>query len=276
MHPALPILRRVLNKYGWAALYDGVFTDTGATLLSNFFYFYFYSFLRRKYSTFSMRGDETKLKAGAVATLTVLEELALGFVAGVASRAISTPLNLVTVRLQAERDESESEKGHETRQDGGVVGTMNTIYREHGLAGFWRGFSTTTALSLNPSITMTFFQVFRRVLALVQKKDGLAQADPSPGEAFVGGAVANAIATMILYPLILAKTLAQSSSSSAALNLRDALTSTGREGRSAYQGLDVQLLKACVSQGVTFMVKGRIEEMIVRAYLRRVRGRSTV
>lgn len=36
VHPALPILRRVLNKYGWAALYDGVFTDTGATLLSKY------------------------------------------------------------------------------------------------------------------------------------------------------------------------------------------------------------------------------------------------
>jgi solute carrier family 25 (peroxisomal adenine nucleotide transporter), member 17 len=70
----------------------------------------------------------------------------------------------------------------------------------------------TTLLSLNPSLTMALFQLFRRLISVVHsptKNEVLgsssntankiapttkaARADPTPGEAFLGAAISNSI-----------------------------------------------------------------------------------
>jgi hypothetical protein len=79
----------------------------------------------------------------------VTKELGIGFVAGVASKLISTPLRVVTTRLQTERDDKEANEDmdgdafedtvEEMRTTGGVRGVVERIYADEGLAGFWRG-----------------------------------------------------------------------------------------------------------------------------------------
>jgi hypothetical protein len=73
----------------------------------------------------------------------MIQELVLGFIAGVASRAVSSPLNIVTLRLQTERsneeDEDDSDLVSESTQSTGVTDVVKLIYKEEGLAGFWRG-----------------------------------------------------------------------------------------------------------------------------------------
>jgi hypothetical protein len=44
----------------------------------------------------------------------------------------------------------------------------------------------------------------------------------------------------------------------------------GAEG--LYQGWQMQILKGFFNQGVTFLVKGRIEQAVVSAYLARTRA----
>ncbi|KAF9463609.1 mitochondrial carrier domain-containing protein [Collybia nuda] len=298
---AILIIRHIIRRNGLSALYDGIWTDTGATLLSNFFYFYIYSFLRslstrRLISLHKPRRTPTipAHKPGAI------EELLLGFIAGVASRAISTPLNVITLRLQTGRrndDDSDDESEPTSRE---VMSVMKDIYSEQGLAGFWRGFQTTTLLSLNPSLTLTLFQLFRRLLNFTHTRAFQAnnrtsvvkgalkapQVDPTPREAFLGAAVSNSFAVTLLYPFILAKTRLQATS---ATSLREVIVDaysgkntavhrnligeslvTGIPGvKGLYQGLEMQIVKGFLSQGVTFLVKGRIEEIIVAAYLRR-------
>ena len=94
-------------------------------------------------------------KGGPVKTaiLSVAEELALGFLAGVISRMVTTPLSVVTVRLQSEqyRDEEEAmgddDEDHEItgRDKGtGITHVFKSIYSEQGLAGFWSGESRTS------------------------------------------------------------------------------------------------------------------------------------
>lgn len=81
-------------------------------------------------------------------------ELAVGFLAGVASRAISTPLSVLTVQLQtsnnedAQPEEREAQLEHSdasqekaTRKAGRLVELAKEIYTEHGLPGFWAGSS---------------------------------------------------------------------------------------------------------------------------------------
>ncbi|KAF5366027.1 hypothetical protein D9758_006734 [Tetrapyrgos nigripes] len=295
------VLHSIAQEYGITALYDGLPTDTGATLLSNFLYFYFYSSLR----DFFLHARQRRLQSKTLPQLTMIQELFLGFLAGVSSRAISMPLNIITLRLQTERtqkDASDSEDEEvESTEETGVVHVVKQIYKEQGLAGFWSGFSTTLLLSLNPSITLACFQVFRRMLLYtrrtrLQRASGKASVlDPTPGEAFVGGALSNSIAVAILYPLILAKTRLQArkrslselpttansktpSVPSLTSVLMDAYLGQYPEGqrgkreggmKALYQGLETQTLKGFLNQGVTFLIKGRIEQRIVDAYLRR-------
>ncbi|KAJ4487053.1 mitochondrial carrier domain-containing protein [Lentinula edodes] len=280
---AVRILRSIIESDGVGALYDGLLTDTASTLISNFFYFYIYSLLRK------------------LLIRPIWQDLALGFMSGVASRAVSMPLSIITLRLQTGRHEDSDESGMVNQEpearENAVIQTVKKIYEEQGFSGFWRGFNTSILLSLNPSITLAFFQLFRRLLALIRRRHLNSQPavimDPTPGEAFFGGAISNSIAVALLYPLILSKTRLQASRSRSTNSfgssesqstskpktlgavMLDAYYGRYHHGTSStsstsdkqvhrasginglYQGLEMQILKGFLNQGVTFLVKGR-------------------
>ncbi|KIK60998.1 hypothetical protein GYMLUDRAFT_166757 [Collybiopsis luxurians FD-317 M1] len=295
---AVRILHSIIRSDGVAALYDGILTDTASTLVSNFFYFYIYSFLRKlliRQLTGSRASTPSSIKTSGKPVpsvkLTVWQDLALGFLSGVASRAVSMPLSIITLRFQTGRhDEDEKDADGNNR----ILEAVKKIYKEQGLSGFWRGFNTTILLSLNPSITLAFYQMFRRLLALTRPPSAAngkpATLDPTPIQSFFGGAVSNSIAVALLYPLILAKTRLQvsrktlSSASSSGPTLRTIMldayhgryphpqssvdTDRATGLKRLYQGLEMQILKGFFNQGVTFLVKGRIEQLIVQAYVR--------
>ncbi|KAF5335841.1 hypothetical protein D9757_001079 [Collybiopsis confluens] len=310
---AIRILRSIIRSDGAGALYDGILTDTAASST-----FYIYSFLRKFLirQLTSSRNSPTSTPSPATAKkplrsvkLTLWQDLALGFLSGVASRAVSMPFSIITLRLQTGRHNVDEEHADENA----VVGAVRKIYKEQGLSGFWRGFNTTILLSLNPSITLAFYQLFRRLLSLTSSPAASAKSgvlDPTPMQAFFGGAFSNSIAVAILYPLILAKTRLQASqkdpslTSSQKQTLRTVMLDAyhGRythpdssasvpnvEAQSArksglegsYQGLEMQILKGFFNQGVTFLSKDgicsfgitkRIEQLLVQAYIRNQLG----
>ncbi|KZS87741.1 mitochondrial carrier [Sistotremastrum niveocremeum HHB9708] len=255
---AIHILSVVFRKRGWSGLYDGLVSDTGSTFLSNFCYFYVYSALR---FLLLRRKQRTK----RLSSLSVPEELAVGFFAGAGSRAVSSPLSLITVRLQSEKEKdaevSESSgKGEVTEAT--VIGVARAIYTEQGLTGFWKGsFRTTLVLCLNPSVTLCFYQLLSRIILRDKCRK-----NPGALQAFIVAALSNAFATTLLFPIILAKTRLQASSGSVdSLQIwRDALQRDGIHG--LFQGWQTQVSKGFLSQGLTMMVKQRIERAIVQTY----------
>ncbi|KAH8115270.1 mitochondrial carrier [Phellopilus nigrolimitatus] len=273
------ILKSVVSDRGVSGLYDGLETDTAATLVSNFFYFYAYSFLRALGS--KRRAARTDARSATSNALSALEELGAGFLAGVASRAVSAPLSLITVRLQSEREAPTSSKDDSRAAAASAARVVRHIYAEGGLSAFWRGFKTTALLCLNPAATLFLFQAFRRVF--LRGKDRLR---PSPRQAFVGAALSNVIAVALLYPLVLAKTRLQSArtnarAASAAPRPRSMCdvwrAAYAREGgKGLYRGLAAQLVKGFVNQGLTMMTKQRIEQLVVGLYLYRTRSRAAV
>ncbi|KAI0821168.1 mitochondrial carrier domain-containing protein [Irpex lacteus] len=292
-------LRHVLHVEGWNGLYDGLNTDTAATLVANFLYFYFYSFLRGILARRKSPPPRVKGKAAPV-LLSAAEELGIGFLAGLASRAISQPLSVITVRLQTEGEDDSSESGSDKGSvyddseteahatSAGVTGTVKKIYAEQGLEGFWGGFTTTIPLCLNPAITLFLFQLFQRLISLRRPHKQTTLGTTSAGSAFLGAAFSNAAATTLLYPLILAKTRLQvhrkslkqdesGDTESQKAKLREDTENVvsiwerivKKEGvRGLYQGWEAQITKGCVSEGVKMMVKQRIEAYVVALYLR--------
>ncbi|KAI0785838.1 mitochondrial carrier [Abortiporus biennis] len=266
-HGILLALNHILKTEGWSGLYDGIGTDTAATLLSNFLYFFFYSFLRK--FVVKRKGLLPKHGSRKSVLLSVPEELAIGFISGVASRAISTPLSVITVRLQTategedaegelDADEGDKEVVQRRKSSSTPSAIVKSIYQEQGLHGFWRGFSTTIILSLNPAITLLLFQMYRK-FATHGRKAQARTGSPNPLSAFFGAAFSNAISTTLLYPLILAKTRLQvhrrngNSNISMATIWERAFKNEGWAG--IYQGLEAQIVKGFVSQGVTMMIK---------------------
>ncbi|RDX47565.1 mitochondrial carrier [Lentinus brumalis] len=295
LHGTMLLLKHIVDTEGLAGLYDGLGADTASTIVSNFLYFYFYTLLhaivaRRRGSTNTSLLQTLKHSLTAPTKpvlLGVPTELAVGFIAGVASRAVSTPLSVVTVRLQTEGgdDDDDGEAHPATASDKaaaplasqrstagqGFFDVVRRIYAQEGLAGFWAGFQPTLPLCFTPALTLLLFQLLSR-LHIPWKAP---RARQSAISAFLSGASANALAVTILYPLLLAKVRVQAARSrrdakGSATSVTDVWASALRaEGWGGlYQALGVQILKGFVNQGVTMLVKQRIERGVVRLYTR--------
>ena len=125
----------------------------------SFLYFYFYTLLHALVARKRVSSDTSLLKVLKEALkaptkpvlLGVPTELAVGFIAGAASRAVSTPLSVVTVRMQTGGDDDDSEddtrNGSPSRTTKAAstspsfTQAVRTIYSDDGLAGFWAGAS---------------------------------------------------------------------------------------------------------------------------------------
>ncbi|KAI0366697.1 mitochondrial carrier [Pilatotrama ljubarskyi] len=283
------LLRHIIRTEGFSGLYDGLGADTASTLVSNFLYFYFYTLLHALAARRRAASDVPLIQAikhaltspTAPVLLSVPTELAVGFVAGVASRAVSTPLSVVTVRLQTgddeDNDDSNDEEESATEKAPGAATkgpprfseVVRRIYAEQGLAGFWAGFQPTLPLCLTPALTLLLFQLLSRLR--VPRKVRPSSTGPSAAGAFLSGATANALAVAILYPLLLAKVRVQASrkrNGGGGGSMMDVWARAIQEDgwRGLYQGLAAQLVKGFVNQGVTMLVKQRIERAAVRIY----------
>ncbi|KAH9925952.1 mitochondrial carrier [Epithele typhae] len=280
------VLMHIRRTEGLAGLYDGLGADTASMLVSNFLYYYFYTLLHALVARRRMSSDVSLLKAIKRALtsptppvlLGVPAELAVGFLAGVANRAVSTPLNVVTVRLQiASEDDDEDEQDEETS----TLGPPDNVAQvAHSLCSplptqahktpVLTGFRPALPLCFTPALTLLFFQLLSHLHPLRR----FSSSSQSSLGAFLSGATANALAVTLLYPLLLAKVRVQAAAgkgnAAKVPTIAEVWTSVvERDGWAGlYRALGAQILKGIMSQGVTMLVKQRVERAIVRLYLR--------
>lgn len=156
-------LSEIVRTKGVRGLYQGWAADSMSNTLSNFFFFYFRGYLiekvlarktARQGSAGRGSGNGGKGAATATVALSAAEDLAVGMLAGIASRFFTTPLSNVTVRHQTsatakgkEADGQEEGKGKEKENDSdsdeegeygdgpGIVETLHQIVEEKGVLG---------------------------------------------------------------------------------------------------------------------------------------------
>lgn len=85
----------------------------------------------------------TSSKSAHPAVLSIGHELLLGYIAGVSSKMIASPLSVVTVRLQTAREDDEDMPGSTVKD---IAATVRSIYKDEGLKGFWKGADTLSRL----------------------------------------------------------------------------------------------------------------------------------
>lgn len=243
------VLLEAISKGQVLSLYQGLGTKNLQSFISQFVYFYGYSFFKRLYL------EKTGFKSvGTKANLIVAAA------AGACTVIITQPLDTASSRMQ-------------TCAFGKSKGLWKTLAE-----GTWKeafdGLGISLLLTANPSIQYTVFdQLKLRALKGQQSHNqGIEQSQQalSAFSAFVLGAVSKCVATCLTYPAIRCKVVIQSAESNeeekdkaemkskktffSALN-----TIWKTEGLLGFfKGLDAQILKTVLSSALLLMIKEKI------------------
>ncbi|KAI4147596.1 MAG: hypothetical protein L6R39_003066 [Caloplaca ligustica] len=271
------------HENGLAGFYAGITSDTAKTVADSFLYFFAYNLLR-----------QTRLRAqgGASKHLPVTEELGVGLLAGAFTKLWTTPIANIVTRQQAASMLSRNQQRNGDKASIRQIALQ--IREEKGLQGFWSGYSASLVLTLNPSLTFFLFETLKRLFVPRQKRS-----DPPPQATFLIAAVSKAIASAITYPCSLAKSRAQSSTSTS-VKEKGATEAHGTSGEgekeetsvvqqprakaptnvfstilhiakteglgALYEGLGAEVLKGFFSHGLTMIVKQAVHGIIIQLY----------
>ncbi|RHY94226.1 hypothetical protein DYB37_010395 [Aphanomyces astaci] len=234
----MALLRSIWTEEGARGLFSGLGPKATHTVLSNFFYFYWYAWLKAAYA--KSRGP-----------LTTSATLAIGAAAGAINMTITLPLEVLTTRIQTTTSSSSSSAAE-------LLGRM---YREQGVLSLWKGYVPSLVLVSNPAI---FYTIFDRLKLQLGRQ-------LSAVEAFVLAAIAKAIATILTYPIIRAKVLMQASKTNnhdtASLSMFQVLQRTWNEDGGVaglFQGCSAQLVNTVVKSALLLMTKDQIAQLTVR------------
>lgn len=232
------VLHQIYKVDGLSGWYHGLLGTVLGAAYNNFAYFFWYSFVRGTYVSYQKQS-----------TLSTITELLLGAFCAALSQLFTVPVGVINTRQQV--------SGRHTS----VFHTIEKVYLQDGVTGFWRGFKPSLILVVNPSITYATFQ--RLKTTLFSTTDRL-----SPIQLFVLGAMAKALATIITHPLIVAKVMQQNGGNETKFNsfvdvLRYLLYHDGFLG--LYKGLGPQITKGVMVQGLLFMFRDQIEQYIITA-----------
>ncbi|KKK12400.1 hypothetical protein ARAM_002325 [Aspergillus rambellii] len=263
----LDAARKIYARGGISALYAGLAQDTAKTMLDSFLFFLAYELFRRRRIA-ARYGSKRRSKH---VVLPILDELAVGVLAGAFAKLFTTPLANIVARKQA------SQASVRTQE------IAAKIRAEKGIRGFWSGYSASLILTLNPSITFFLNEVLRYAIFRRNKRR-----KPSALATFLLAAISKSTASSITYPFSMAKTRSQVSDArpgpgdqrgkseygddSDEIFLMPSITSNvlniaRAEGVSAlYAGLPGEVLKGFFSHGFTMLVKDAVYAGIVRGY----------
>ncbi|GKT43749.1 peroxisomal adenine nucleotide carrier 1 [Colletotrichum spaethianum] len=273
---------------GVSALYTGLAQDVFKSIADSFLFFLFYQYFR-----------DARRRSRGRRRLPVIDELAVGALAGACARGCTTPIANVVARKQT----SAMFEGNADGENASVWKILSSIGAENGIAGLWAGYSASLLLTINPSIT--FFLNEQLGKTLLPDSD---ETSHNTQTTFLLAAASKSIATIISYPLQTAKarlqmrgsgntsprrstdTLERPSGSesnkepqsptsvderSGALNklkrmaegsvIAIVLSIARTEGLSAlYAGLQGEVLKSFFNHGLTMVTKGIIHKFVIR------------
>lgn len=246
-------------------------------MADSFLFFLSYSFLR----------DRRLAARGNAKSLPALEELGVGFVAGALTKLATTPISNIVTRKQAAAlmavaATRDGESAHINVPSASEI--AHDIMQEKGLAGFWSGYSASLVLTLNPSLTFFLFENLKKAVLPRHRRE-----HPPPSVTFLLSALSKSCASSITYPFSLAKARLQAGAKREDQDEKeviggDVASEKGRKAAHAtvfstvltvvqtegvwalYEGLQVELVRAFFSHGMTMVVKQVIQRFLVKAY----------
>lgn len=255
-------LQRLVGRRGLKRLWSGARADILSTVISSFLYFFLFSALHKTVIRIRTRGASKTGKD----LLGPMEEIFIGMAAGIIAKGVTLPISAISTRQQLDSD------GERPPQS--VVATLRDMLRDKGFTGLFSALPPSIPLALLPSLTLYIHSALLHVLVPARKR-----AHPDGATTFALAAVSNALATLPLYPLVLAKSLAQTAGRDYSLRASMDEIYTREGFRGLYRGLEGQLAKGLLSQGVMMLVKQRSvlasESVLIHTGSRRRLSRHT-
>jgi adenine nucleotide transporter 17 len=226
--------KRVTKEEGVLAFYSGLKASLIGIAASNTVYFYWYSFLREHAIQLAQRKE-----------LTALESLGVSTIAGVINVVSTLPIWVVNTRMQLDTTKSLKEQ-------------LLTVYNDDGVKGFYKGIIPSLILVSNPAVQ---FMVFERLKSLLLKRGGRKRL--SATDAFLLGAVAKLVATLVTFPYLLVKSRLQAKGTQGVIKYAgfvDAVTRIfAADGlRGFYKGINSKLVQTVLGAAFMFWVKEKV------------------
>ncbi|KAI0506111.1 mitochondrial dicarboxylate carrier protein [Xylaria bambusicola] len=137
-----------------------------------------------------------------------LQVVAAGATAGLVSRFVIAPLDVVKIRLQLQSHSLSDPLSHANLRGSpvykGTLRTLQHIVRNEGVTGLWKG--NVPAELMYVSYAAVQFTAYRSTTMLLHRMFGDDNRLPQAAESFISGAAAGAAATATTYPLDLLRT----------------------------------------------------------------------
>jgi len=247
---ALSVARDMYDHGGASAFYDGMTVSAAETVVEKFMYFYAYSFLR---------GKITALRGASMST-----DLIAGCVSEIAHLPVTIPLDTLLIKVVNNPQTSALE-------------IAQKLLTEKGVIGLYAGAAPSILLAAKPAIQLAFFEALK-TRYFARSRNGTAAL--SAGMAFVCGAAARALSTLIVFPYQRAKVMLKNMPKDTADSLRDVnpfvgmhlalmhvVKSQGLAG--VYLGLSSELVRGVLSAALLMMVRERLTVVVQRTLLRK-------
>lgn len=188
-----------------------------------------------------------------------LEVVAAGATAGLISRFIIAPLDVVKIRLQLQTHSLSDPPSRRTANGGpiykGTLPTLRHIAQQEGIRALWKG--NVPAEMLYVCYSAVQFTTYRQATLLLHRAVGGEGRIPQSVESFIAGASAGAASTVATYPLDLLRTrFAAQGNDRVYTSLPRAVMQIGREEgfRGFFRGLGPGLAQIVPFMGMFFAV----------------------
>ncbi|XVE89694.1 hypothetical protein DITRI_Ditri20bG0016500 [Diplodiscus trichospermus] len=253
------------------SLYQGLGTKNLQSFISQFIYFYGYSYFKRLY-----------IEKSGSKSIGTKANLILAAAAGACTVIVTQPLDTASSRMQ-------------TSAFGKSKGLWKTL-SEGTLTDAFDGLGISLLLTSNPSIQYTVFDQLKQRLLEQKVKEANHGSSPvvlSAFTAFLLGAISKCLATCLTYPAIRCKVMIQAADPDDDDNKTKRARPNSRKTVSAviraiwrkegilgfFKGLEAQITKTVLSSALLLMIKEKITAttwvlmLAIQRYLSLTRGR---
>ncbi|KAK1832760.1 mitochondrial carrier domain-containing protein [Podospora conica] len=232
----LAAIRHIIAREGALGLYSGLSSALFGISVTNFVYYYWYEFSRAFF-----------LRSTPRPTLTTLQSILSGLLAGSATVILTNPIWVVNTRVT-------------TGKGQGAVGTLLSLLRTEGPGALFAGVVPALVLVMNPILQYTLFEQMKN--ALERRRSGRV----TPGAAFVLGAVGKLFATGVTYPYITVKSRMHVAGAGRSEGVVEALRRVVREEGwgGLYKGIGPKLTQSVLTAALLFAFKDALYAQSVR------------
>lgn len=246
------VLKEAIKENKVLSLYQGLTTKNLQTFISQFIYFYGYSFFRQLY-----------LRKSGKKSIGTTANLVVGVAAGCCTVVLTQPLDNASSKMQ-------------TSAFGKSKGLWSTL-TEGSPGGAFDAIGISILLTTNPAIQYTVFDQLK--LRLLREKNQNAQSNGAVSKAvalsafsaFMLGAISKTAATVLTYPAIRCKVMIQSADPDEEKSqgkpkqpktFFEALKAIwSKEGIPGFfKGIQAQILKTVLSSALLLMIKEKISK----------------